>query len=482
MSSFKDGKSSRLQAGDPHRVTRRSFTGVVGAMAATGAAASWVPANAAEEATIEPIAREGYPNRPNIMVIVADDLGWGDLSCYGHPKIRTPNLDALARSGIRFTDGYSASSVCSPTRFSLYTGRYPGRFRGGLEEPIGLKGEEYGIPLDHPTLATLLKGVGYKTAMLGKWHCGYLPWFSPTKLGWDVFFGSFAGGVDYYSKLNVLNEYDLFENEIEYHDLRYYTRILTERAVEFVGKRHRKPWLLNLNYTTPHWPWEAPGDREESRRITDRIENGEPGYLVLAHKDGGSLETYKAMVEDLDRSVGKVMTALRESGELQNTLVLFTSDNGGERFSYNWPFTGAKFSTLEGGIRVPTILSWPGTLPGKKVSHAPNMTQDWMATLLEFGGAKPKPSHPLDGVSLAGYLTRGESVPQRDLFWRMRNSAALRRGNMKYYEDNSGAQLFDLAADPHEQANLASRRTKTLSALKSRWQEINSELLPYPTE
>lgn len=187
-------------------------------------------------------------------MILADDLGWGDLSSYGAPSIRTPQLDGLAASGLRFTDSYSASSVCSPTRIGLYTGRYPGRLRGGLQEPIGVPSKQDGIPRGHPTLASLLKGAGYETAMVGKWHCGYLPWFSPTRLGWDEFFGNFAGALDYFSKINQQGDYDLFEGEVEHHDLRYYTEIITERVVDFMTRRHRAPWLLNLDHTTPHWP------------------------------------------------------------------------------------------------------------------------------------------------------------------------------------------------------------------------------------
>jgi arylsulfatase A-like enzyme len=188
--------------------------------------------------------------RPNILAIIADDLGWADLSCFGAPEIKTPNLDRLASSGVRYTHGYAASSTCSPTRFGFYTGRFPGRLAGGLMEPIGAPNEIDGIPVGHPTLGSLLKQVGYETAMIGKWHCGFLPWFSPTRSGWDEFFGNFSGGLDYFSKITYTKEYDLYENEVQYHDLRYYTDIVTERAVEFVSRGHTAPWLLNLNYTT----------------------------------------------------------------------------------------------------------------------------------------------------------------------------------------------------------------------------------------
>ena len=248
-------------------LTRRGFGGLLGAAAGTGALSpTWASANADQETEHQPSDRGRPSRKPNLLVILGDDLGWADLSSYGAPDIRTPNLDKLALSGIRFTQAYSASAVCSPTRFGLYTGRYPGRLPGGTKEPIGAPNEIDGIPLDHPTLATLLKGRGYDTAMFGKWHCGYLPWFSPTRLGWDEFFGNFSGGLDYFSKINHNGDHDLFEDEVEVEDLRYYTEIVTEKAVGYIHRKHDAPWLLNLNFTTPHWPWEGPGRPGRQRR------------------------------------------------------------------------------------------------------------------------------------------------------------------------------------------------------------------------
>ena len=211
--------------------------------------------------------------------------------------------------------------------------------------------------------------MGYDTALIGKWHCGFLPTFSPLKVGWDEFFGNFSGGIDYFSKLYTDGIYDLYENDVEYEDLRYYTDILTERAVDFVRREHDRPWLLNLNFTTPHWPWEGRDDQEVSDDITARILAGES--QALFHYDGGSLDTYREMVENLDAAVGKVVRALRRTGQLDNTVILFASDNGGERFSYTWPLTGRKGQLFEGGIRVPTILSWPRALDGNQVHRTP---------------------------------------------------------------------------------------------------------------
>jgi arylsulfatase A-like enzyme len=459
-------------------ISRRQFTGLLGAGAAAAVVPDWAGANGPDERPFRALRRNAGPP-PNLLVILADDLGWADLSCYGAPTIRTPNLDRLAAWGVRFTQSYSASSVCSPTRFGLYTGRYPGRLAGGLKEPISTPNEIDGIPLDHPTLATLLKGRGYETALIGKWHCGYLPWFSPTRLGWDEFFGNFSGGLDYFSKINHNGAYDLYEDEVEHQDLRYYTHVITERTVEFLRREHSDPWLLNLNFTTPHWPWEGPGDKAVSDELTARIAAGEPG--VLFHNDGGSVETYTEMVEDLDRAIGKVISALRSSGELENTLVFFASDNGGERFSYYWPFSGGKGAVLEGGIRVPTILSWPGRLRRRQVSDAPVVSMDWTATFLELAGAAPDPVYPLDGVSLVDHLFRGKRAPNRDLFWRMNGERALRRGDLKYVQLADGEDhLYDLAADLREQADLAAKREHDLESLRGAWEAVNETLLPYP--
>ncbi|MFJ2586121.1 sulfatase [Streptomyces sp. NPDC087538] len=473
-------------SGSDRSLTRRAFGTAVGATAATAAVGlpAAAPAAAAESVAgripERPFraARGKHARRPNILFILGDDLGWADLSSYGSPNIHTPDLDRLGRQGVRFTDAYSGSATCSLTRFSLYTGRYPGRTKGGLAEPIADR--SVGLEPTHPTLASLLRGAGYATALIGKWHCGHLPDYSPTRSGWDEFFGNFGGALEYYSKLGLGGEYDLYEGDAEYKDLRYYTRILTERASEYVQRDHERPWLLNLNFTTPHWPWIAEGDTAESAEIVRRIKEG--GLGGLFHADGGSIEKYKQMVEDLDRSVGEVLKALKRSGQEEDTLVFFASDNGGERFSYQWPLSGNKSSLQEGGIRVPAVLRWPARIDPHQVSDLPVFSPDWTATLLELGGARPDPAYPLDGVSLAGYLLRGEQPRERDLFWRVRGERALRRGDWKYYRGRSGKdQLFHLAHDQREQADRAAAEPELLAELRASWERTDAGLLPYPT-
>ena len=456
----------------PPGLSRRGFAGALGA---AGLAAAAVSTPAPGERAFAARADRRGARRPNVLVILADDLGYGDLGCYGVHDIRTPHLDRLAASGVRFTDGYSASAVCSPNRVALYTGRYQQRIPAGLPEPI--RAGSPGIPADHPTLATRLRDAGYETAMVGKWHGGFLPDHGPLRSGWDEFYGCYSGGIDYFSKISSEGQYDLYDGEEQVQDDRYVTDIFTERAVDFVRRDHDRPWLLNLNFTTPHWPWEGPGDRAVSDELTARIKGGET--RALFHYDGGSLDTYREMVESLDASIGRVLDALRRSGQLQDTLVLFASDNGGERFSHNWPLSGNKVDLYEGGIRVPTILSWPDRIDGRQVSDQTVHTLDWHATILELAGAEAEPGYEPDGTSLAGYLLRGRPVPQRDLFWRMVGQRALRRGDLKYVRTEGTDHLYDLAADVREQADLAGRRPADLASLRSAWESIDAELLPY---
>jgi arylsulfatase A-like enzyme len=469
----------------PGGLSRRSFVGLVGATAA-GAVAVSAGTAAATEQPFTPGPRPGG-EQPNILIIIADDLGWADLSSYGAPHISTPNLDKLAKQGVRFTDGYAGSSTCSPTRISLYTGRYPGRLYAGLAEPISgpdALDPRRGIPPEHPTLASLLRGVGYATVMYGKWHCGSLPGFSPLKSGWDEWLGNFAGGVDYFSKVNSGGRYDLYENDVPHQDLRYYTHILTERAVEYVHRDHGKPWLMNLNYTTPHWPWEGPGDQTVSDELSARARGGDT--RALFHYDGGSVAKYVEMVQDMDASIGEVLRALRDTGQDRNTIVLFKSDNGGERFSYQWPLRGAKIDALEGGIRVPTILRWPAGVSAGQVSDVPVVSMDWNPTLLAAAGAAPDPGYPMDGRDFSDYLWGSGRPPEGDLFWRVVDQGALRRGNWKYWvafdvERNVVEEgLFDLSVDQREEANLLTKEPTLAAELRDAWARIEETLLDYP--
>ena len=420
----------------------------------------------------------------NFIFILADDLGYADLGCTGardaQGRIASPSpcLDRLASEGMRFTDGYSNSSVCSPTRFALITGRWQYRLRGGAEEPLAApQGSDkvHGLPLEHPTLPSLLRDAGYATALIGKWHLGSTPDFGPLKSGYGEFFGYHSGGVDYFSHCNPRGKHDLWHGDDPVHRQGYLTDLLSEGAVEFVNRQSAKQgFLLSLHYSAPHWPWLTRDDAEMSPHL-------EPG---LKHTDGGSLATYQRMIHHMDEGIGRVLDALEARGLVDDTLVVFTSDNGGERFSNNWPFVGEKMDLMEGGIRVPLLARWPCRIPKGSVNATPNLTMDWTATMLDAAGVPAAPDYPLDGMSLLPLFDDCSWNPVRDLAWRMthRQQRALRRGDWKYLAMDGHEYLFNLAADARERANLARRQPDLLSELRAAWQHWNETLPPIPAD
>src|SRR2546423_6825885 len=416
--------------------------------------------------------------RPNVLYIMADDMGWGDLSCYGRPDYRTPNLDRLASQGVRFTEAYSASPVCTPTRCAFVTGRYPARTAVGLEEPLAWRKtleqqkRDVGLPPEHPTVASLLKAAGYRTSLLGKWHLGYLPKYGPTKSGFDEFFGIMSGGADYFTHKEANGETDLFEMDVPVERVGYLTDLLSERAAEFLRRKHTQPFFLSLNYNAPHWPWEGPRDEQSSR--TPKLGNN-------AMTAGGSLKIYAEMVRSLDEAVGRVLRALDSSGLARSTLILFPSDNGGERFSFNWPFQGGKFELYEGGIRVPAILRWPPVVPAGRTTEQVAITMDWTATILAAAGARTHPDYPLDGVDLLPVARGARPAFARTLFWRNAGQAAARVGNLKYLKlDDKDERLFDLSADEREQADFRAARPEEFERLRGEYLKWDAQMLKRP--
>ncbi len=422
--------------------------------------------------------------RPNIIFIVADDLGYADLGCYGGRGLDgigrqsvSPNLDQLAANGIKFTQGYSNSPVCSPTRFALMTARWQYRLRGALEEPIksSSKGSTtLGLPPEQPTLSSLLRGTGYRTALIGKWHLGYPPHFGPLKSGYEEFFGPMSGGVDYFTHCSSTGDHDLYFGEEEKREDGYLTDLLSARAVEYVQReRGDAPFFLSLHYTAPHWPWET---RDDAHIAPEVAKN-------LFHLHGGNIHSYRRMIHHMDEGIGSLVDALRKSGQLDNTLIVFTSDNGGERFSDNWPLVGGKMDLTEGGIRVPYIAHWPAAIAPGRVSEQQCLTMDWSASMLELGKAALPLGHALDGLSLAGHL-RGEAVFERPLFWRMnyRKQRAYRCGDWKYLSVDGYDYLFNIAADERERANHASREPERLSAMRHQWESWAASMPGIPAD
>lgn len=416
--------------------------------------------------------------RPNFIFILADDLGYADLGCTGARVPVSPNLDRMAAGGLRFTRGYSNSPVCSPTRFALATGRWQYRLRGAAEEPLTgrWRGDKIvGLPPEHPTLSSLLKEAEYATALIGKWHLGYPPHFGPLKSGYQTFFGPVAGGVDYFSHVDRGGHHDLWDNEQRIECKGYLTDLLSDRAVQFIEQHPvGVPFLLSLHYTAPHWPWETRDDAEESKRIGQKI----------THTDGGSLETYHRMIHHMDEGIGRVLKALEAQGLADNTLVVFTSDNGGERFSDNWPLVGQKMDLLEGGIRVPLIARWPEMIGAGLVTNVSAITMDWTATMLAAAGVSPHPDYPLDGLNLLPLFKDTAWRPQRDLFWRMkhRGQRALLCGSWKYLRMDGHDYLFDLSRDERERTNLAQREPERLAELRQRWEQWATTMPGIPQE
>jgi arylsulfatase A-like enzyme len=404
--------------------------------------------------------------RPNFVFIVADDLGYADLGCYGGRSECSPNLDKMATEGLRFTNGYANSSVCSPSRFALATGRYQHRLRGGFDEPIASVSPELGLPPEHPTIASLLRDSGYATALIGKWHLGSLPWFSPLKSGYDEFFGHRAGAADFFSH-SGFGGHDLWEGDEEVFKEGYLTDLLTERAIDFV-KRQRagKPFFLSLHYNAPHWPWETRDDEAESKRIGPKI----------AHLDGGSVKTYQEMIRVMDEGIGRVLSVLDETGVSENTLVVFTSDNGGERFSDTYPLVGKKMDLLEGGIRVPYIVRWTDKLHAGETYDRLAIGMDWAATFFAASGVSANPDYPLDGIDLFG-----EEI-ERNLYWRMvfRNQKAARSGVWKYLSIEGNEFLYDLSRDERERANIRYREPEKFEELRKAYFEWDASMPPRP--
>ncbi|VTU25764.1 sulfatase family protein [Variovorax sp. PBL-E5] len=421
--------------------------------------------------------------RPNLIFIVADDLGFADLGCYGGRDAAfgpvSPVLDGLAANGIQFTQGYANSPVCSPTRFALMTARYQYRLRGAAEEPINSKSRgstSLGLPPAHPTLPSLLRDAGYRTALIGKWHLGFPPAFGPLRSGYEEFFGPMSGGVDYFTHCDSSGRHDLWSGEEDKQEDGYLTDLLSRRAVDYVERmaQQQAPFFLSLHYTAPHWPWETREDAAKAPAIKDNL-------FDLA---GGNIHTYRRMIHHMDEGIGWIMAALQKHGIAEDTLVVFTSDNGGERFSDNWPLVGGKMDLTEGGIRVPWIAHWPQVIARGGQSAQLCMTMDWSATLLDAAGVAPDAGYPLDGVSLMPVLRDATKRFARPLHWRMnhRGQRALREGDWKYLQVDGNEYLFNIPGDERERANLGKKHPERLAAMRQAWQDWNATMPAIPDD
>ncbi len=410
---------------------------------------------------------------PNIVFILADDMGYADVACYGRPDLRTPNVDAIAAGGVRFLQAYANSAVCTASRTALITGQYQYRFRVGLEEPLQVGKPDIGLPPEHSTLPSLLRKAGYGTTLIGKWHLGILPKFGPLQSGYDHFYGFRGGSLDYYAHQGTDHKDDLWDDDVTVHRDGYLTDLLGARAVDTVNgyAKTRRPFLISLHFNAPHWPWEAPGDEAESNRLR---------AAPLVDFDGGTQRTYQRMIEQMDLQIGRVLQALDANGLTQNTIVIFTSDNGGERFADTWPFTGRKTELLEGGLRIPAVIRWPARIPAGRTSDQVMIGMDWMPTLLSAAGTRSDPASPPDGMDLLPHLAGNAAPVPRKLFWRYKANAqrAARDGDWKFLKILDNTFLFNVVDDPMERANLKTRHKDVYERLVAEWQQWNAAMLP----
>ncbi len=417
-------------------------------------------------------------HKPNIVLILADDLGYADLGCYGGRRARTPHLDRLAQEGLRLTDFHANAASCSPTRAALLTGRY--QQRSGVVEPLGERSP--GLPDDARTIAEYLKSAGYKTGIFGKWHLGSRPDSRalPNRQGFDVFCGARHGGIDYVSHVDRYGRLDWWHDEQAVVEAGYATDLLTEHAVRFIEGHRDQPFFLYLPHLAIHFPWMGPEDesyREIGKNYDNQLKTG-------PHPTEDVPRVVDQMIERLDNGVGKVMDCLRRLNLDRNTLVIFSSDNGGyvnyagaKNVSSNAPLRGGKISMYEGGHRVPCMARWPGRIAANSVHDATTMTMDLLPTFLELAGMPLPPADgptSLDGVSLVPVLLRGEPIAERPLFWQTADMKAVRLGPWKVViQHDQPAELYDLTTDLGERKNRAAQepqRLRDMLAALAAWQ------------
>lgn len=429
---------------------------------------------------------------PNILLIVADDMGYGDLSCYGSKQIKTPHLDQLAAQGVRCTDGYVSNSVCAPSRAGLLTGRYGSRFgfEHNLSKPDFLKPEYAGIPLEEPLISDRMKSLGYRTGIVGKWHLGEsVDGHHPNARGFDFFFGMLGGSHNYFPQPNK-NKLMFNREKVTQIRTPYLTDWFTLEAIDFIqgtgkaaSEQKKAPWFLYLSYNTPHSPMQA---KEEDIK-------------KYAHIQPKTRRIYCAMQHCMDENIGKIVATLKKLNQLENTLIVFISDNGGSvevSYAVNAPLRGTKGTYLEGGIRVPTIYHWPAKLK-PSVYKKPVISLDCMATFVAAAGGKPpkagertprqgvpqKKSPIYDSVNLVPHFT-GETTtdPHAFLAWRMAlRTSAIRMGDWKLIQAASmETQLFNLAEDIGETQNLVHKHPEVVRRLidqQTAW-EVTFERVP----
>lgn len=440
-----------------------------------------LPACVVSSLAAEPVSRlAAEPTRPDIVLIMADNLGHGDLSCYGCPDIQTPHIDSIAAQGVRFTNFYSNGPECSPTRTALLTGRYQQRIPGlecalgtgnvgRYDDAIALADKhELGLPPAESVLIPAMKQRGYKCVALGKWHLGYEQHLLPPHHGFDYFLAALGGTMDYFYHNEPTGEHVLYENLQQVRREGYLTDLITEGAVRFLKETPAdQPLFVYLPYNAPSAPFQHPDHKPDRPKLSTKWDS----------KDWqkGDRETLKAIIQRLDDGVGQVLQALQETGRSESALVIFCSDNGAYPIAAsNAPFRGHASELFEGGIHVACMARWPGRLTVARVDDRPMLTFDLTASVLAAAGAEPRADKPLDGTDVLGDIVAGKATEPRPLFWRARRAdrtwKAVRSSNWKYVwrKDDTGLDefLFDLHADPGEATNLIATSPEQAEPLK----------------
>lgn len=398
-------------------------------------------------------------DKPNIIIIMADDLGYGDVGCYGNETIKTPNIDALAKGGLKFTDFHSNCPVCSPTRAALLTGRY--QQRCGVDGVVtAKKHREKGMPLKEITFAEVLKESGYRTGLFGKWHVGYAVRFNPVRQGFDEFVGYVSGNVDYISHIDQVGYKDWWHGTEKVEEEGYTTDMITQYGVDFIKRHKEGPFCLYLPHESPHYPYQGRGDKPE-RAV------GNPNAFAKRQDKRGA---YKEMIEAMDEGIGRIVETVKESGIERETFIFFFSDNGPTGSGSAGVLRGKKGGLFEGGHRVPAIAYWPGKIKRGTATDATAIGMDLFATMASIAGAKVPDGLELDGIDLSAVLFEQKQLGERTLFWKYNDQKAIRKGPWKLVvlsKKKAATSLFNMDEDIGETKDLASDKPEVVKALKA---------------
>ena len=416
--------------------------------------------------------------RPNIVLIMVDDLGYGDLGCYGSEYNNTPNIDLLAKEGLLLTDYHSNGATCSPTRAALMTGQYQYRYGQRFEGPLSATRNDPiddGLPEEAYTIAEALKDNGYTTGMYGKWHLGAKPPLLPSNQGFDDFIGLGYGDGDHFTHIDRLGNEDWWHNDTLKMEKGYSVDLITDHSIDFIKKNKESPFFLYVAHLAIHFPWQAPNDPPQRAEGID-YRNDKWGIIP----DRKNVRPHiKGMVEAVDAGVGKIMTTLKELNLEKNTLVIFTSDNGGyieyksggfENISSNGPLRGQKGTVYEGGHRVPFIAYWPQNVPAGKVSNEIVMTMDMYPSLIELIKGTVKVKKKFDGKNVLPILLGDKKMQERTVYWKIKNNRAIRKGDWKLVMiGQKEPQLYNLSIDMGESDDLSRKNPAIVNKMKEQY-------------